>query len=206
MYRRHFEPNYEAALMLVRHLDNDGLKELVNDDDAVEKLVKNFEQNKELEMEKELIMTKNKSVAEYNLSLAPKLESGKTKLKELHESVQAAMDSVEEKQSQIKSNVGELSGDTALALLQTAAAESEEESENIADQFYNKSIETEEFLEQFQAVRKLMHLRRVKADKMKELLHKKSRLGNINDAYKIPSSVPYPIGNINMPYFPMASK
>lgn len=101
MYRRHFEPNYEAALMLVRHLDNDGLKELVNDDDAVEKLVKNFEQNKELEMEKELIMTKNKSVAEYNLSLAPKLESGKTKLKELHESVQAAMDSVEEKQSQI---------------------------------------------------------------------------------------------------------
>ena len=101
MYPRRFEPNYEATLTLIRHLDNDGLKELVNNDEAVEELVNNCDQKKELEMEKELIMTKNKSVAEYNLSLAPKLESGKSKLKELYDSVQEQWEAIKEKQSQI---------------------------------------------------------------------------------------------------------
>ncbi|EEB12931.1 conserved hypothetical protein [Pediculus humanus corporis] len=202
MYPRRFEPNYEATLTLIRHLDNDGLKELVNNDEAVEELVNNCDQKKELEMEKELIMTKNKSVAEYNLSLAPKLESGKSKLKELYDSVQEQWEAIKEKQSQIRNSAGEVNGDTALALLQAAAAESEEKSEDIADQFYNKVIEMDEFLEQFQSERKLMHLRRVKADKMKELLAKKNGVGTVVESFKYPS-VPYPIGNINMPYYPM---
>lgn len=102
MYGRNYEPNYEAALMVIRHLDNDALKDLINNDDAVDEFVKNCDQNKKLKMEKEFTMTKNKSVAEYNLSLAPQLESGKSKLKELYETVQTILESIQEKQTQIR--------------------------------------------------------------------------------------------------------
>lgn len=90
--------------------------------------------------------------------------------------------------------------DTALALLQTAAATSEEESENIADQFISRDIDIDAFLEQFASSRKVMHLRKVKADKMKELLTQRNS-SNTNNSY-VPSvnNVPaYPLGPINMP-------
>lgn len=45
--------------------------------------------------------------------------------------------------------------------------------QDIVDKFYNKEIEVEDFLDQFKKARKLMHLRRVKVDKMKELMHKR---------------------------------
>lgn len=101
MYRINYEPNYQSVLPLLSNLNDDSLKEFVNNDEAVDELVKNCDQNKELETEKELIMTKNKSLAEYNLSLGPKLEEGKSKLMELYESVQGVWDSVQEKQSQL---------------------------------------------------------------------------------------------------------
>lgn len=101
MYKRNFEPNYEAALATIRHLDNESLRDFVNNDESVANLVKNVDQCKELETEKEMIMAQNKSLAEYNLSLAPKLEKGKAKLKEISPKIQTLCDSVQEKQSRL---------------------------------------------------------------------------------------------------------
>lgn len=101
MYKRRAEPNYEAALNVIKHLDNDALREYVNNDESVATLVKNLEQCNDLETEKEVTMAQNKSLAEYNLSLAPKLEKGKANLKELSDRLQALCDSVQEKQSRL---------------------------------------------------------------------------------------------------------
>lgn len=106
--------------------------------------------------------------------------------------------------------------DTALALLQTAAAESEEASEQIVKQFLEKELPVDGFLEQFMVSRKTMHLRKLKADKMNELIRKgvttsapppTSGYNNFNRSFypyqPAPvsgGSVPYPIGmNMNMP-------
>ncbi|KAL0267286.1 UNVERIFIED_CONTAM: hypothetical protein PYX00_009601 [Menopon gallinae] len=149
MIKRSLEPDYEAVISRIRSMSDDDLKDLINNDDKVDELVKLCEQCKDLETEKDMIMAKNKSLAEYNLSKSPELESGKAKLKEICESVQTVRDSVEEKQSELKNHSGNLNSDTVLALLQAAAAESEEESEKIAEKFYQKEIEIEDFLEQF---------------------------------------------------------
>lgn len=98
--------------------------------------------------------------------------------------------------------------DTALALLQTAAAESEEASEQIVKQFLDKELQIDGFLEQFMASRKIMHSRKLKAEKMTELIRK----GGANSGYNFNrsfypyqptiggSNVPYPTGmNMNMP-------
>ena len=101
MYKRNFEPNYESALGAVKHFGNENLRDFVNNDESVANFVKNVDQCKELETEKEMIMAQNKSLAEYNLSLAPKLEKGKAKLKELAPKIQTLCDSVQEKQSRL---------------------------------------------------------------------------------------------------------
>lgn len=94
---------------------------------------------------------------------------------------------------------GSISLDTALALLQTAAAKSEEDSENIAEQFISKEIDIDAFLEQFAASRKVMHLRKVKADKMKELITQRNS-NSTNSYMPNVNNVPvYPVGPINMP-------
>lgn len=107
--------------------------------------------------------------------------------------------------------------ETALALLQTAASEMEEESDKIARKFLDGEIELDEFLERFLASRKLMHLRLVKAEKLSKILSRDPLLSgapnyvntppmNINSSYfpglppQQPSNtVPYPTGPLNMP-------
>lgn len=102
--------------------------------------------------------------------------------------------------------------DTALALLQTAAAESEEASEQIVKQFLEKELPVDGFLEQFMVSRKTMHLRKLKAEKMNEIIRKgasvSSGYNNFNRSF-YPyqpaiggGNVPYPIG-MNMPGMPM---
>lgn len=98
--------------------------------------------------------------------------------------------------------------DTALALLQTAAAEGEEASDQIVKQFLDKELQIDGFLEQFMVSRKTMHLRKLKAEKMNELIWKggaNSGFNNYNRSFYPyqPTvgggvNVPYPIG-INMP-------
>lgn len=113
-----------------------------------------------------------------------------------------------------------MSLETALALLQTAASESEEESEKVANTFLDGEMELEDFLDKFLTTRKLMHLRLVKAEKMSKLISRDYNSGSnyvntpplaINSNYfpGIPSmnnpstnpnnSVPYPTGPLNMP-------
>lgn len=86
----------------------------------------------------------------------------------------------------------------------------------IAEKFLDGDHDVEEFLEQFTTRRKLMHLRRVKADKMSEIVTKRSSLSSSNSVQPSPSvparnfggpgyyhqsvssAVPYPVGAINV--------
>ncbi|KYN50488.1 Vacuolar protein sorting-associated protein 37B, partial [Trachymyrmex cornetzi] len=100
---------------------------------------------------------------------------------------------------------GTMTVDTALDLLQAAAAEIEEESEGIAQKFLAGDIEVDEFLDQFLSRRKLMHLRKVKVDKLREIIrkgHSNSTPGYPTIASNFPGlapSIPYPTGPVAMP-------
>lgn len=89
-----------------------------------------------------------------------------------------------------------MSSETALALLQTAAAEMEEESEKIASKFLEGSFDVDEFLQQFAETRKIMHLRKVKADKMSELISRRPLINHV------PTYINAPPVSINTNYFP----
>ncbi|XP_056122521.1 vacuolar protein sorting-associated protein 37B-like [Rhinichthys klamathensis goyatoka] len=80
--------------------------------------------------------------------------------------------------------LGNSSLDTLLALLQTEGAKIEEETENMVDSFLDGSLPLDSFVEYYQSKRTLAHLRRVKIDKLQEMVLKGVHLpqGSCNDA------------------------
>lgn len=91
-----------------------------------------------------------------------------------------------------------------MALLQAAASESETKSEDIVTKLQDREMTIEEFLEQFMTSRREMHLRKLKSEKMVELIRQQqanSRNGPPASPFTRPGSV-YPPGNIYPPHPP----
>lgn len=211
----------ESLESLLEHLDISELKELVNDEDTFNNFTKEAAANvsKDSDEQKQMLIASNKSLAEYNLNQEGDLIEKKNQLKDLSEQIAELSKSIEKKVEQIKSHKNNVSADTVLALLQTAASETEEESEKIPEEFLNGSIDVDKFLETFTPKRILMHLRRIKADKMAEMLTKRNSFGSPSPAHNQsnggynsngsfnssygqghnPYIAPYPVGGPGMP-------
>jgi hypothetical protein len=82
--------------------------------------------------------------------------------------------------------------DTTHALLQAASAEAEEESEAMTDKYLKGQMDTESFVSQFVAIRTNAHLRRIKAEKMGEIVSPRNRAS-------FSTGVPYPTNPASMP-------
>ncbi|GFG35660.1 hypothetical protein Cfor_11448 [Coptotermes formosanus] len=212
LYRPYeIQPDYPAALGLLSHLNAEELKELLNNDSRFDDMMKDVKQIRDLEAEKEVLMASNRSLAEFNLTKEPQLAEGKQHLQELSATGAALCQRIEGKVSELKQHTGDMTLETTLALLQTAAAESEEESEAIAEKFLDGNLDIDNFLEQFTARRKVMHLRRVKADKMTEILTRQRNASSAARSYThhiapshiplppVTGSVPYPVPGVYMP-------
>ncbi|XP_031783417.1 vacuolar protein sorting-associated protein 37B [Nasonia vitripennis] len=205
MFKSSQEPDIPAALGPLNNFSTDELKDLLNNDDKFEEIIKDNQQLLEWESEKEEIMVRNRSLAEFNLSKEPELEESKNLIQSLSEEGNQLCASVQAKLEQITNKAGTMTVDTALDLLQAAAAEIEEESEKVAEKFLSGDLEVDEFLEQFLTRRKIMHMRKVKVDKMRELMRRPSVHSSTNPGYPIAGnfpgmpSVPYPTGPLSMP-------
>lgn len=73
--------------------------------------------------------------------------------------------------------------------------------QKVAEKFLAGDIEVDEFLEQFLSRRKLMHLRKVKVDKIREIMRKSSHSSPYftSNFPGIAPSIPYPTGPVSMP-------
>merc|ERR1719510_2394346 len=125
---------------------------------------------KALQEEKEMLLTSNKSLAEYNLSQEPIVREAKARLQEKYQTAQQLGQEVRSLKAALDTKQGNVSPDTLLALLEAANQEVEEESEQMTDAFLSSGDNLDEFLEQYHEKRKLAHPRRVKVDKLKELI------------------------------------
>ncbi|KFM81748.1 Vacuolar protein sorting-associated protein 37B, partial [Stegodyphus mimosarum] len=170
-YMHELNPDYNPATGMLHHMTTDELKQLLNDDERLESMIKDLQQVKKAESEREMLLASNKSLAEYNLSKEPVLNELRSKICEEAEELKSLKESVESKKQKLDDLTRQMSLDTTLALLQAAAAESEEESEAISENFLSGEIQVDAFLESYLNKRKLTHLRRVKAEKMAELLN-----------------------------------
>lgn len=208
-YMHELNPDYNPATGMLHHMTTDELKKLLNDDDRLESMIKDLQQVKNLEAEREMLIASNKSLAEYNLSQEPVLEKLKVQLQRQFDELKSYKRRVESKKKSMDELTKSMSLDTTLALLQTAAAEAEEESEAISESFLSSEIGVDSFLETYLSKRKLAHLRRVKVEKMVELLNSQaSKTLNFSasseGAFSSNSNLPYPMsgGGVYPPSYP----
>ncbi|KAH8295245.1 hypothetical protein KR018_009095 [Drosophila ironensis] len=195
-------------------LGSDELKELLNDDEKLNEKVDEVLQA--LRSEKTSVFEDNRSRAERNIEREPQIIELRGRLAELSEEGRTRCSSVQEKLGQVKEKSGGVGPETALALLQTAASESEEQTEEMVKKFNDNELGVEAFLDGFLASRRTMHLRRFKAEKMVDLIRKRRQgvvapaaplpaYGNVPSGGFYPSSAgsaPYPMMGPLMPMPP----
>ncbi|XP_030562196.1 vacuolar protein sorting-associated protein 37B [Drosophila novamexicana] len=153
-------------------MNSDQLKELLNNDDKLDEKVDEVLES--LKTQKVRFFEENRNRAEKNIEKEPKIIELRGKLAELSEEGRTSCAAVQELLSQIKEKTGGVSQETALALLQTAASESEEKTEEIVKKFTDNELNVETFLDEFLTSRRTMHLRKLKAEKMQELIRKQT--------------------------------
>ncbi|XP_035774497.1 vacuolar protein sorting-associated protein 37D-like [Anopheles albimanus] len=167
-----YQPILNQAIQSLQTLSSGELRTLLDDDEKLDERVN--EAVKPMEASKEQVLNENRTLAEKNLNHEPKMIELRSRVQELSEEGRKLGTSVNEKVNELKSKSNKTNPETLLALLQTAAAESEEETEQLAKQLLDCELTVEVFLEKFMGLRKLMHLRKVKAEKMTELLQRRT--------------------------------
>ncbi|CAL8073790.1 unnamed protein product [Orchesella dallaii] len=193
-YTQEASADVEDAVRNLQNLTDEQLKNLIEDETSFEEYFKNLSQIKKWEAEKDMLMASNKSLAEFNLTFEPKLQAGKATLMELYEQARGVTDELETKRAQLESLYSRTSLDTTHALLQTASMEAEEESDKLAEQFLAGSVDVETFVGQFEPLRCKAHMRKLKTEKMAELVTSSQR-----GRTSFSTAVPYPTSPPQMP-------
>uniref|UniRef100_A0AAZ3P315 VPS37 C-terminal domain-containing protein n=1 Tax=Oncorhynchus tshawytscha TaxID=74940 RepID=A0AAZ3P315_ONCTS len=186
------------------------LNEMLEDDDRLNKIIQEMEEMQDVQQIKEMILASNRRLAEQNLQLQPSLEHQKTQLTKCYGSLQESFEAYQVHKSKLvtpppilqgqrgffrrdsqSSNhtPGNSSLDTLLALLQAEGAKIEEETENMADSFLDGDVTLDTFIDSYQSKRKLAHLRRVKIDKLQEMVLKGHRLPQVPVSCSHPQEV-----------------
>ncbi|GFO44259.1 sodium-dependent dopamine transporter [Plakobranchus ocellatus] len=165
--------NESQALAILQHLDKSDLEHLLNDDSKLKDLVDDLAQVRSLQSRHDDLVATNKSLAEYNLSLRPRLDDLKQTVATHYQRLNDLKTSLAEGKAKLDSLVGQRRLDTVLALLQTEAAETEEASEKLADKFCEDG-NIDEFVGDFLTQRALAHQRRIKTERFAELIQQSS--------------------------------
>lgn len=160
----------QQAINSLQNLTSDELRNLLGDEEMLDDRVN--EVIKTIDSSKDAVINENRRLAEANLEFEPKMIEQRSRVEELAAEGRQAGEIVKKKIAELNSKASTSNADTVMALLQTAAAESEEESETLVKQFLDGELSADAFLEQFMGVRKLMHTRKLKAEKMVDLIIK----------------------------------
>jgi len=162
------------ACATLQNLNRLELQKLEDDNEALQSLIDDMAIVKRLERDKESLMVSNASLAEYNLSLEPKLISGRQELADVYKKAIDLQKQHERNLLRLDTCAVNTSPETTLALLQTELAKAEEEAEKLTEKFSSggsgHGADVESFVNEYVSLRSVAHLRRVKVDKLTEIL------------------------------------
>ncbi|XP_070774020.1 vacuolar protein sorting-associated protein 37D [Enoplosus armatus] len=165
-----------------RALSTSELRELLQNDDKMDQILRLNEKFQDLQVDREMLLTSNRSLAEESLARRPRLCNGKLQLAEKYRELSNLATICWEKQSQLEAHVQKHSLQTTQNLLQEEVARAEEHSEELLEKFMEGNVSLDEFLDSFQSSRKTYHIRRAQAEKMQEVAQSKRQLGKTKRA------------------------
>ncbi|XP_060768947.1 vacuolar protein sorting-associated protein 37D [Neoarius graeffei] len=152
-----------------RVLSTSELRELLQDEAKMDKIVRLSEKFQELQVERETLLVTNRGLAEESLTHRPRLQNGKLQLAAKYEELAKLTASYREKQSRLETHMPKHGPQMAQNLLQEEVAHAEEQSEELLKRFMEGHVPLEGFLDSFQSFRKTYHVRRAQVEKIQEL-------------------------------------
>ncbi|KAK9410225.1 vacuolar protein sorting-associated protein 37C [Crotalus adamanteus] len=138
----------------------DELKELQENLEEIERLALESDEVQDIQLQREMALATNRSLAEQNLKFQEPLETGRANLSDGYQELQKLIERCQEQKSKLEQFSAATKPDTLLDLLKVEGLKIEEESEMMAEKFLEGEVPLETFLEQFSTMRKLSHLRR----------------------------------------------
>ncbi|XP_060709422.1 vacuolar protein sorting-associated protein 37C-like [Hemiscyllium ocellatum] len=197
------EPVQSVSLMnKLKGLSQEQLEEVLNSPEKQDALLLDSEEVQNLQLEQEMSLATNRSLAENNLQFKPRLEGGKSLLQEKYTKLQRLYQTVQKQQQQLERFSKAANTDLLLSTLQAEGAKVEEESEELAERFLEGHFALEVFLEQYNEQRKLAHLRRVRIEKLQEILSQARAAPAQPSPQRPPPPVPCPAAGPPLPYDP----
>lgn len=158
---------------VLEQADKSELQELHDSEENLHALLDKNSEVQQLQVERELQLAGNRSLAEHNMKQAPRLKECKERLGNLYNQWNEQTKTFEENKRNLESLSGSYNPDTIMALLQTSVAQSEESSEKTADSFMDGELSVDDFLDKYLKERTILHMRHTKVDKMKEMMRRR---------------------------------
>ncbi|XP_028258486.1 vacuolar protein sorting-associated protein 37C [Parambassis ranga] len=158
----------------LQDLSQSELQELLDNPERVESMALESDEIQNIQLEREMALASNRSLAEQNLDMKPRLESQKEVLVERYSQLEAVRETYRQHCSLRDGMVCEVSPEALFSRLQTEGSKAETESEALADEFLEGSLPLESFLDRFLSLRLLAHKRRVRIEKFQEILRQRS--------------------------------
>lgn len=162
----------------LQDLSQSELQELLDNPERVESMALESDEIQNIQLEREMALASNRSLAEQNLDMKPRLESQKELLVERYSQLEAVRETYTQHCSLKDGMAGQVSPEAMLSRLQTESSKTEAESEALADEFLEGSLQLDSFLDHFLTLRSLAHKRRVRIEKLQEILRQRSEGGS----------------------------
>ncbi|XP_038125579.1 vacuolar protein sorting-associated protein 37C [Cyprinodon tularosa] len=159
----------------LQDLGQSELQELLDNPERVESMALESDEIQNIQLEREMALASNRSLAEQNLDMKPRLESLKEALVARYSQLEAVRETYRQHCSQRDGMVGQVSPEAFFSRLQTESEKTESESEVLADEFLEGSLSLESFFERFLLLRSLAHKRRVQMEKLQEILRRRDK-------------------------------
>ena len=140
-----------------------------------------------MKQERETLIAKNKSLADYNYQREPTYNELRKVLEDAHKQATELKQGLLEKQNKLDRLKPKLTPDTLRGLLQVAAQESEEQSEEIAKQYLASEKPFAEFIKEYIKKRTEYHVRRIKYEKLIDSIQHPNH-SNQNSSSSMPNS------------------
>ncbi|XP_068011112.1 vacuolar protein sorting-associated protein 37D isoform X1 [Melanerpes formicivorus] len=148
------------------------LRTLLQDESRLQRAARLTRKFQSLQLEREMCLASNCTLARVNLSLRPRLEDGKASLAIKYQELREIREACWDKQQRLETHLEKWSPQSALDQIQAKLDASEAESEAQITQFLAQDLPLDSFLESFCQSRTRSHICRTQLEKLQELLQK----------------------------------
>ncbi|XP_076972181.1 vacuolar protein sorting-associated protein 37C isoform X3 [Tamandua tetradactyla] len=168
----HPDPQLKGKMEMLKDKTLEELEEMQNDPEAIDRLALESPEVQDLQLEREMALATNRSLAERNLEFQTPLEISRSNLSDKYQELRKLVERCQEQKAKLEKFSSALQPGTLLDLLQVEGLKIEEESEAMAEKFLEGEVPLETFLENFSSMRMLSHLRRVRVEKLQDVVRK----------------------------------